>query len=179
MLRSMTDEPRRPATEEEAKALASSVRLRILRLCLDEPLTNREIATRLDANPATVLHHVRKLVDTGFLAPQHPRRGRRGAREVPYLATKKSWRVNSPGIGPVMVEAFLDELRRVDDPEQVNVSRLAVRLTDREYEELTGRIQELFEELAARPRTTTGRPYSLFFSLHPDVGRDVTPPAAT
>ncbi len=175
----MTDQPRRAATDAEAKALASSTRLRILRLCLDQPLTNREIATRLDANPATVLHHVRKLVDTGFLAPQHPRRGRRGAREVPYLATKKSWRVNSPGMGPVMVEAFLAELRRVDDPEEVNMSRLAVRLTDREYEELNGRIQELFEELAARPRTTTGRPYSLFFSLHPDVGRDVTPPAAT
>jgi hypothetical protein len=61
----------------------------------------------------------------------------------------------------------------------VNMSRLAVRLTDREYQELTGRIQELFEELAARPRNAPGRPYSLFFSLHPDVGRELTPPAAT
>jgi predicted ArsR family transcriptional regulator len=175
----VTTPERRTATEAEAKALASSVRLRILRLCLDQPLTNREIATRLEANPATTLHHVRKLVDTGFLAAQHPRRGSRGAREVPYLATMKSWRVASPSIGPVMVEAFLAELRLVDDPDEVNMSRLGVRLTDQEYEELTGRIEELFEELATRPPNAPGRPYSLFFSLHPDVGRDVTPPAAT
>ena len=57
---------RRPATDAEARALASGVRLRILRLCWDEPRTNKEIAARLDRNPATVLHHVRTLVDTGF-----------------------------------------------------------------------------------------------------------------
>src|SRR5918999_4320330 len=82
---------RRPATEAEAKALASAFRLRILRVCLDEPLTNKEIAARLRAHPATTLHHVRKLVATGFLAPQPERRGSRGAREIPYLATRKSW----------------------------------------------------------------------------------------
>src|SRR4051794_4556913 len=52
----------RPATVEEHKALSHPLRLRILRLCLDEPKTNRELADRLDANPATVLHHVRTLV---------------------------------------------------------------------------------------------------------------------
>src|SRR5882672_7388900 len=82
---------RRPATEAEARALASAIRLRIIRLCLDRPMTNKEIAARLDANPATTLHHVRKLVSTGFLEPQEERRGTRGAREVPYLSTGKSW----------------------------------------------------------------------------------------
>ena len=62
--------PRRPATEAEARALASAIRLRIMRLCLDRPLTNKEIAERLGANPATTLHHVRTLVATGFLAAQ-------------------------------------------------------------------------------------------------------------
>src|SRR5262245_44839912 len=51
--------PRRSATEAEARALASAVRLRIMRLCLDRPLTNKEIAERLGVNPATTLHHVR------------------------------------------------------------------------------------------------------------------------
>ena len=45
--------------------------------------TNREIAERLDRNPATVLHHVRTLVDRGFLAaaarPAGDPRGARGA----------------------------------------------------------------------------------------------------
>ena len=59
---------RRPATEAEAKALASPLRLRILRLCLDQALTNKQLAGRLGRDPGTVLHHVRTLVATGFLA---------------------------------------------------------------------------------------------------------------
>ncbi len=82
---------RRPATEAEARALASVTRLRILRLCLSDALTNKEIAARLGRNPATVLHHVRTLVDTGFLVADPARRGTRGSREVPYRATGKSW----------------------------------------------------------------------------------------
>jgi hypothetical protein len=78
---------RRPVTDAEARALASAVRLRIRRLCLHEALTNKEIAARLGRNPASVLHHVRTLVEAGFLAPGAERRGARGAREVPYRAT--------------------------------------------------------------------------------------------
>src|SRR3954463_2795270 len=104
---------RRPATDGEARALASAVRLRILRLCLHEALSNKEIAARLGRNPATVLHHVRTLVDTGFLAADPERRGARGAREVPYRATGKSWLMDDAG-GPgpgsdVVLAAFLQE----------------------------------------------------------------------
>ncbi|MDT4934612.1 MAG: hypothetical protein QOK11_2504, partial [Pseudonocardiales bacterium] len=35
---------RRPATDDEARALASALRLRILRVCLGEAHTNKEIA---------------------------------------------------------------------------------------------------------------------------------------
>jgi DNA-binding CsgD family transcriptional regulator len=177
----MPTTPRRPATEEEAKALASAVRMRILRLCLDQPHTNKELAARLGANPATVLHHVRTLVKTGFLAPQHPRRGPRGSREIPYLSTGKSWRLHLPGTGQVMIDALLEEYRRLPDPGEANMSRLGLRLTASEYDELSRRMAEFFDELAARPRNPDGRPYSLFFSLHPDVDREadrnVTPPA--
>lgn len=163
---------RRRATEEEAKALASAVRLRILRLCLDEPRTNQEIAARLGTNPASTLHHVRKLVATGFLTPQRPRRGPRGAREIPYLATGKSWQLSVASSGQVMIDAFLAEYQRAGDPAQSEMTRLGLRLTDAEYRELARRIYELFEELAAKPRDPSGRPYSLFFSLHPDVDRE-------
>ena len=54
---------RRPATVDEAKALANSLRLRILRLTLDQALTNKQLAERLDRDPGTVLHHVRRLVE--------------------------------------------------------------------------------------------------------------------
>ena len=82
---------RRQATEVEARALSSAIRLRILRLCKDEALTNKEIGVRLQLNPATTLHHVRTLVAAGFLTAREERRGTRGAREVPYQATGKSW----------------------------------------------------------------------------------------
>jgi DNA-binding transcriptional ArsR family regulator len=164
---------KRPATEAEAKALASAVRLRILRLCLDRPMTNKEIARRLEANPATVLHHVRTLVDTGFLAAQPARRGTRGAREVPYLATRKSWRLELAGMndGSAMVGAFLDEIRHVD-LRQSFLNRLGLRLSPEEHKELRTRLYAILDEFQGRPPTPGGRPYSVFVSIHEDVTRD-------
>jgi DNA-binding transcriptional ArsR family regulator len=169
---------RRPATEAEAKALASTIRLRIIRLCLDRALTNKEIAARLGANPATTLHHVRTLVSTGFLAAQEERRGNRNSREVPYLSTGKSWTLSVGETGVTggqraMVDAFLEELGLVStDNKQVNMSRLGLRLTDEEHTELNVRLAMLLAEFADRPPSPSGQPYSLFVVLHPDVSRD-------
>jgi len=168
-----TTKARRPATEAEAKALASVIRLRILRLCLDRPMTNKEIAQRLEANPATVLHHVRTLVDTGFLAAQPVRRGVRGSREVPYLATRESWRLDLNGKtdGSAMVGAFLDEIRHIDLG-QSRLSRLGLRLTPEEFDELNARLFAILSEYEARPPSPGGRAYSLFVALHEDVTRE-------
>jgi predicted transcriptional regulator len=165
--------PRRPATEAEAKALASAVRLRILRLCLERSLTNKEIAQRLGANPATVLHHVRTLVDTGFLAAQQVRRGTRGSREVPYLATRKSWSLDLTGHrdGGAMVDAFLDEIRHVDIDDS-NLYRLGLRLSAEERAELNERLSAILDEFEARPPTPDGRAYSLFLAIHEDETRE-------
>ena len=53
---------RRDATDAEAKALASSVRIRILRLCLDEELSNREIAELMGVSEKSVKLHLTNLV---------------------------------------------------------------------------------------------------------------------
>jgi DNA-binding transcriptional ArsR family regulator len=165
---------RRPATDAERRALASGLRLRILRLCLDEPRTNREIADRLGRNPATTLHHVRTLVDTGFLAAEPVRRGTRGAREIPYRATRLSWTLDiDDDRGPdvnAMLEAFLAEVRTVD-PQRVLSSRLGLRLRPDELEEFHGRLQDLLDEYAARPASPDGEPLSVFLAIHPDTGR--------
>jgi predicted ArsR family transcriptional regulator len=173
---------RRPATEAEARALASAVRLRIIRLCLDRALTNKEIAERLGANAATTLHHVRTLVDTGFLVPQPTRRGARGSREVPYLSTGKSWTLDVsdaavPGRRPAMLDAFLAEVEAAG-LDRVDMSRLGLRLTEDDYHELRRRIQAILDGYAARPRDPAGRPYSVFVAFHADVSRE-EPPAAT
>ncbi|HYT09722.1 MAG TPA: winged helix-turn-helix domain-containing protein [Mycobacteriales bacterium] len=162
---------RRAATEEEARAMASAVRLRILRLCLDQPLTNKQIAEALGRDPASVLYHVRRLVQTGFLVPENPRRGTRGAREVPYRSTGKSWHVQvvdpvqERANAAVAVEAFIEDARRVG-PENVSGARLGLRLTADEHRELTDRLEEILDDFAARK--SGGEPWSLFVGLHPD-----------
>ena len=122
---------RRPASPEEAHALSNPLRLRILRLCLDRALTNKELAERLGRDPGTVLHHVRVLVATGFLAPEVERRGARGATERPYRATGKSWTLDvgdTPSAMLAMVDAFREELVEVADDDIKQLSRLGVRL---------------------------------------------------
>jgi len=165
---------RRPATDAERRALASGLRLRILRLCLDEPRTNREIAERLGRNPATVLHHVRTLVDTGFLVAGPVRRGTRGSREIPYRATGLSWTLDvDDDRGPdvdAMLEAFLAEVHDVD-PQQVRSARLGLRLRADELEEFHRRLQDVLDEYAARPPSPDGEPVSVFLAIHPDAGR--------
>lgn len=167
----MTGDHDRAETDADARALASTLRLRILRLCLDEPLTNREIADRLGRNPATVLHHVRTLADRGFLRAEPVRRGARGSREVPYRATGKSWRSpDVPGRSRLLVDTFLEELAEADQ-DTVRMTRLGVRLSADEYADLMGRVDGFFEDLATRTPTPGGRPYSLFLAVHEDAGR--------
>lgn len=164
---------RRPATEAEARALASAVRLRIIRLCHGETLTNKEIAQRLGRDPASVLHHVRRLVDTGFLEPLPPRRGRRGAREVPYRSTGKSWTLQikdsderARGTG-AMLHAFLDELADAGG-ELADAARLSLRLRPDDREEFSRRISAVLDEFASRPDDPDGQWWSVFFAVHRD-----------
>jgi DNA-binding transcriptional ArsR family regulator len=168
--------PRRPATEAEARALGSTVRMRILRLCLDDALTNKEIAGQLERDPASVLHHVRRLVDTGFLEALPARRGTRGAREVPYRSTGKSWRLSSvdlPGIprpGDIMLRTFLEELADAGG-DIVDSARLGLRLNAEHRTELTERLGAVLDEFAARPPDQDGEHWSFYFALHADRRR--------
>lgn len=168
--------PRRSATDAEARALASSLRLRILRLTLDEALTNKEIAEALDRNPASVLHHVRTLVENGFLRPEPVRRGPRGSREIPYRATGKSWNLDTHGVtaGPI-VEAFVSEIASVP-PHQRELSRM--RINDGDLAEFRERLYALVSEFYHRPRDPQGEPHSVFIAIHPDTSTPRRPPQA-
>ncbi len=163
---------RRPATDAEARALASSLRLRILRMCLDEPMTNAQLAERLGRPPASVLHHVRTLVETGFLDALPTQQGARGSRPRPYRATGKSWLMEHPTYtNRPMVEAFVAESALVPT-EELTTTRLGLRLDDTGYAELQDRLHEVLQDFAARPPTPGGRPWSVFLSVHPDPDRD-------
>jgi hypothetical protein len=161
---------RRLATDEEARALASALRMRILRVCLGEGRTNKEIAEAVDRDPASTLHHVRRLVDTGFLVAQPVRRGTRGSREIPYLATKKSWQIESPAKDRVLLDAFLEEAALVPAAE-LGTARLGLRLPPQEMAEFEKRLADLLDEFAARPDDPGAPPWSVFLAIHPDVTR--------
>ena len=163
---------RRPATDAEARALASGLRLQILRMTLYEPLTNKEIAERLGRNPASVLHHVRTLVDTGFLVAEPVRRGTRGAREVPYRATGRSWYLSDPpAVERAMLDAFLAEAARVP-LDRLEMTRLGLRLSPEDLTEFRDRMQGLLDEFAERPRVPSAPAWSVFVALHPEDGHD-------
>ena len=163
---------KRRATDAEYRAIASAVRLRILRLCISEALTNKEIAERLGRNPASVLHHVRTLVDTGFLAALPVRRGTRGAREVPYRATGKSWLMDiddrPPSRHDPMLAAFLEEVAEVGE-QHLQSSRLGLRLSGPDLEEFRGRLHGLLDEYARRPTDPEGERWSLYLGMHPEA----------
>lgn len=165
---SFESEPAADATlEAQAKALASPLRMRILRLCLHEARTNKELADALDLNPGSMLHHVRSLADTGFLRALEPRVGARGAREVPYLATRLSWRTPAPGMSPVLIQTFLQEIDGLS-PTDLDVARLGLKLNRAHLAEFRQRLHNLLEEFAALPADEDGEPISLLTAIHPD-----------
>jgi predicted ArsR family transcriptional regulator len=167
----MTSTPnadRRPATRAEARALAHPLRLRIIRLCLDAARTNRELADRLGEQPATVLYHVRTLVKTGFLVRETERRGRRGAREVPYRSTRKSWHLSlEPDIaGNVAVlDAARAEIVEAGPDAVLQFVRLGVRLLPERLEEIDRRLAELINDALAAD-DPDGEPIGILLAVH-------------
>ena len=166
------DTTRPEATPAEFKAMAHPLRLRILRLCLHESLTNKQIAEHLGQDPATTLYHVRMLVRTGFLVPEEVRAGRRGALEKPYRATGKSWvlAVPQPEDQMTSVLAALDALRaevtEVGPEGLVDNARAGLQLSDDEVAELCDRFNAIVQEYVARPPTADGTKYGLAFTVH-------------
>lgn len=167
--------PASASLEARAKALGSPIRWRILRLCLHEPRTNRELAALLDRNPATMLHHVRTLVDAGYLAPQEARRGTRGAREIPYLATRLTWEEDEQtSTSDVLVRTFLEEIEGLR-PDDVGIMRAGLRLTQEELREYWQRTEGIVQDLMARREAEPDverTSWSVFLAVHPDRQQD-------
>ena len=141
---------RTPATAAQAKALGSPIRLRILRLCLHDELTNQQLATRLECDPSTLHYHARILLDTGFLERAEPRHGSSGALEKPYRSTGLSWTLD---IGAdhtdaplAMLEAFRAELAEAGPGSVESSSRFVLHLDDTARREMMNRIQTILDE---------------------------------
>lgn len=150
------------------RALAHPLRLRILRLTLNQPMTNRELAERLGRDPGTVLHHVRTLVRGGFLAAEPVREGRRGALERPYRATGKSWQVRiTPSADHLVsvIDAVREEILEAGTDATLSSMRLGVRLRPDDLAELRRRIRQLGDEFVERD-DPEGEPVGILALAH-------------
>lgn len=164
---------RREATAREAKALAHPLRLRILRLCVGQELTNKQLAERLGRDPGTVLYHVRRLAAAGFLTPAPVRRGEHGALEKPYRATHRSWWLSLPLAGLdadarlAPIEAFQEELREAG-PESIRAfERFALHLSPEDAAELERRLLAVIDEYVATDHERQDQPvHGALFVLH-------------
>lgn len=135
---------------EEAKALSHPLRVRILRLCGLGELTNKQLADRLGRDPGTVLHHVRRLLDAGFLEPAPVRTGASGALEKPYRSTGLSWWLglgdaeHDAGLAPI--EAFCEELRAAGPGSLRGFARFVLHLSAEDLATLDRRILAILDE---------------------------------
>ena len=155
----------------EARAVAHPVRLRIIRLCKDDALTNKELAQRLAMSAGTTLHHVRTLVATGFLVEEEGRRGRRGTTEKPYRSTGKSWTLNvddSPARASVeraMLGAAAAEVIDADLGGVIESTRMSFRLSPDALQELHDRLLALVADYGQR-EDPGGEPLAMLLLLH-------------
>lgn len=164
---------RREATALEAKALGNPLRLRILRLCAESELTNKQLADRLGRDPGTVLHHVRQLAEAGLLEQTSVRTGDSGALEKPYRSTGVSWWLDGPlaseppdaAFAPI--EAFQEELREAGPGAVQTFERFALHLSQDDVAELDRRITAILDQYAETDHERTGQPLlSGLFILH-------------
>jgi DNA-binding Lrp family transcriptional regulator len=155
----MVGQPVRSATVEDLRALTHPLRWRILRLCLDEALTNQQLAQRLSLSPATTLRHVRALAAAGFLAAEPVRTGERGALERPYRATGRTWGLAVLDLGEpelaqsvdlAVLAAHRSEFIEAGPDAGRDVARGIMRLRPESLDELKDRISALLTEFSDR-----------------------------
>ncbi|MGW4058280.1 ArsR/SmtB family transcription factor [Amycolatopsis sp. NPDC004747] len=164
--------PRREATVSEAKALAHPLRLRILRLCWQGELTNKQLADRLGRDPGTILYHVRQLLEARLLEPAPVRTGESGALEKPYRAKARSWWLDDPpnteadaAFAPI--EAVQEELRAAGPDSVRTFLRFAVHLSAEDAAELERGIVALVEQYVSTDTERSAEPaYGGMIVLH-------------
>ncbi|WP_247826101.1 ArsR/SmtB family transcription factor [Arthrobacter antioxidans] len=161
------------ATAREIKALAHPLRLRILRLCGLQELTNKQLADRLGQDPGTMLYHVRQLLSTGFLEPAEVRTGSSGALEKPYRSTGRSWNLDTAlgDAGPdgplAPVDAFREELTEAGPDALASLSRFVLHLSAEDAEDLITRVDAVLSEYTDSDRQRSDQPaYGGIFVLH-------------
>jgi DNA-binding transcriptional ArsR family regulator len=155
---------------EQLKALGHPLRLKVLQALgeTDRPLTNRELAARLEVDPGHLHFHVRMLARAGLIEPVTAR-----GREKPYRATASQFRVGpeirAAGLASEMQAAQLRELQRAFDrfasSGQLRTAQVHARV---EAERLREIISDLIDRLAAAEEDDQPL-QSLLIAFHPAI----------
>lgn len=140
-------------TPQQIKAVASSLRVRILRLCNDRDWTNKELADRLERDPSTILHHLRLLVAAGLLEPVGVRQSAGGAYEKPYRSTGLSWHLrfdrapeDEGEADNAMLAAIRQELAESGRESISELTRFHLHLDDAARDSFVEQVKSLIEE---------------------------------
>jgi DNA-binding transcriptional ArsR family regulator len=164
---------RRPATVKEVRALGHPLRLRILRLCGQRELTNKQLSDRLGKDPGTVLYHVRQLVDVGLIEAAPVRTGESGALEKPYRSTGQSWWLDGgidgtyAEVALAPLEAFDAELREAGPAAVATFERFTLHLSPDDVAELDRRILAVLDEYVETDSLRADQPtHGGVFVLH-------------
>jgi predicted ArsR family transcriptional regulator len=168
------------ATVEELKALGHAIRWRILRLCLDRAMTNKQLSVELDLAPATTLRHIRALVKTNFLVAEPVCTGENGALQRPYRATARTWGLTimpddsglAQQVDLAVLGAHRAELIAAGKDSGRGAKRGVLRLRPESVESLHRRIQDLIAEYTDEP---DGEPLSYLWSLAAQAQFDLDP----
>jgi DNA-binding transcriptional ArsR family regulator len=164
---------RTPATVKELRALGHPLRLRILRLCGQRELTNKQLADRLGKDPGTVLYHVRQLVDAELIEPVPVRAGDSGALEKPYRSTGRSWWLAGslggmePEVAMAPIQAFEAELLEAGPDSVATFERFTLHLSPEDLVELDRRIVAVLDEFVETDAERREQPvHGGIFVLH-------------
>lgn len=141
----------------------------MLRLCLDDELTNLELAARLACDPSTAHYHASILLDAGFLERATPRHSPKGALEKPYRATGLSWTLDlgteqtgteQTAATQAMLDAFSAEFAEAGPESVESSSRFSLHLDADAREEMLDRIISILDEYQATDdeRRRSGQP---------------------
>src|SRR5436190_2558123 len=158
---------------EHLKALGHPLRLRILEMLGDEagePLTNRELAQKLEVDPGHLHFHVKMLLRAGLIEPAEGGKG----REKPYRAVASTVRVGPEPLSSRLTgdlqAAMLDEVRAgfaKRDKAQFRSAQVTGRVTPDQAIELITELVEKVSELEDH----SVKPIVITAFIHPPTAR--------
>jgi DNA-binding transcriptional ArsR family regulator len=160
---------------EQLKALGHPLRLKVLQVLgeANTPLTNRELAARLEVDPGHLHFHVRMLARAGLIEPVAGR-----GREKPYQPVAAHLRIGpeirAAGLASEMQAAQLAELQRGFDRYAAEGEFRTIQVHAKvEIEKLRAIFRDLIDRLNDAEEDDQAM-QTILIAFHPSIGQGET-----